>query len=71
MENLMPRFTIIGIASATKVLGVIEAPTKKDAEDIAWNDDMLHDEWYISLCHHCASDLDVGDIYKIEASEND
>jgi hypothetical protein len=65
----MPQYKIYGVASVSKVLGVIEAPTKDDAIKIAWNDDRLCDEWYMSLCHRCANKLDIGDIYQLDAEE--
>ena len=67
----MAQYTIYGIASASKILGVIEAPSKEDAIEIAWNDDSLRDEWYMSLCHHCANELDIGDIYELDAFKVD
>ena len=67
----MAQYTIYGFATASKVLGVIEAETKEDAIDIAWNDDMLSDEFYMSLCHQCSNGLEIGDIFKLEAEEND
>ena len=65
----MPQYTIYGIVSASKVLGVIEAPSKEDAIEIAWADDAINEEMYISLCHQCEDGIDVGDIYDLEASE--
>ena len=67
----MAKWRICGIASASKDLGVVEAKTKDDAITNAWNDETLLDEWYMSLCHQCASEIDIGDIYQLEAVEID
>ena len=67
----MAQYKIYGIASAFKILGVIEAPSKEDAIEIAWTDDLLRDEWYMSLCHQCANELDIGDIYELDAFQVD
>ena len=63
----MPQYTIYGIASASKVLGVIEAPSEKDAVEIAWADDAIREEWERSFSEDCALELHIGDIEHIEA----
>ena len=66
----MPQYTIYGIMTAGKRLGVIEAPSKKDAIEIAWADDMIANEMYVSLCHQCGGEIDLGEIYELQAEED-
>ena len=63
----MAQYTIYGIATISKVLGVIEAETKEDAVEIAWADDMICEEMYFSQPAGCEGD--VGDIFKLEAEK--
>jgi hypothetical protein len=51
----MPKYTVIGLVSAS-VSAKVEANTPQDAIEAA--------ELCASICHQCADDLDVGDVYE-------
>ena len=63
------QYTIYGLVQGSKVLGVIEAPSEEEAIEIAWADDAINEEMYVSLCYQCAGEVELGDIYKLEAEE--
>ena len=65
----MPKFFVYGIVSVSKFLGEYEAETKELAIEMAENDDDA--DWSVSLCHQCAKEVDIGDIYDIQADEID
>ena len=67
----MAQYTIIGKMSAWKVLGIIEAESKDDAVEIAVADDMINNEAWVSLCHQCSNEIELGEIYEYEAEEID
>lgn len=63
----MSKYKVYGHLSASILIGEYEAESKEAAEKMAENDD--HADWYPSLCHQCASEVDLGDIYKVEVDE--
>ncbi|MCP4262776.1 MAG: hypothetical protein GY774_35505 [Planctomycetes bacterium] len=65
----MAQWTIYGTYTASKVVGVIEAETKEDAIEIAWADDGVSNESHVNLCHACASEIELGDVYEYDAEE--
>ncbi|MAK54693.1 MAG: hypothetical protein CML17_02380 [Pusillimonas sp.] len=63
----MATFRVYGVATASKFIGEYEASTKEEAIEMAENDDGA--DFYGSLCHQCASEFEVGDIYECQADE--
>jgi len=64
----MPKFNIYGIATISKHLGTVEAATKEEAVDKAW--DELSDKTHISICHRCSHEMgDTPEISSLEAEE--
>ena len=61
----MAKFRVYGIATASKFLGVYEAENADEARAKAQDDG----EYYISLCHQCAHEVEVGDIYEEHVEE--
>lgn len=60
----MPRYDISGVIAADRHLGEVEAASAQEAIARAW------DELECSappLCHHCAHQLNLGDVYKLVA----
>ena len=57
----MAKYRVAGIISASVELGVYEADSPEEAEEMA--DDS--DNWNPSLCHHCAHEVDLGDVYEV------
>ncbi|GAG41563.1 unnamed protein product [marine sediment metagenome] len=62
----MKKYEVYGVTTASISLGAYEADTKEDAINQACQDE---DKLYISLCHYCASKIDVGEIDKFVARE--
>ena len=63
----MPKYRIYAIATASWPLGEYEAETEEAAMDLCDQDRTV--DYYKSLCHHCASEVELGDTYKTEAEE--
>ena len=61
----MPKYSVYAIFTASKHLGVFEAESADQAEDMASKegDDSA------SLCWQCASEADVGDCYEYQTEE--
>ena len=59
------KYRVYGIASASKYMGEFEAGSKEEAEEIAWKEG----DYHIGLCHHCAGEIDIGDIYEVQVEE--
>ena len=59
-------FGINGIIGASKFIGYVEAESKEEAEKIA-NTKLDFDP--PSLCYHCSTEVELGDMYEIEAFE--
>jgi hypothetical protein len=53
----MKKFTVVGLISASKTIGTYEAETKEEAIEMAMDDNGNH---YISLCHQCSREVDIG-----------
>lgn len=60
------KFNVYAIATASKYLGEVEANSISEAKDKAWD---LENCYMESLCWHCASVVDIGDVYEIQAEE--
>jgi len=65
----MPKFRIYGIMTASKVLGEIDAGSKEEALLKADADDEIGGNGFAALCHQCAGEIDLGDIYEYQAEE--
>lgn len=63
----MKKYRVYGLVSATVDLGEYEAESKEDAEKMA--EENTDVDWSPTLCHHCANDLDVGDVYEVHVEE--
>lgn len=66
------KFNVTGLWDASKHLGVVEAETAEEAKQKALNTDWDGKE-YVSLCHQCADELEVGDmtdvlVYPVEGA---
>ena len=61
------KYKVYGIMTASTVIGTYEAQTEEEATEKAENDpDGNYDP---SLCHQCAHEVELGEIYKTEADE--
>jgi len=58
----MPKFMVSGIVNATVYLGTFEAATEEAALQMAMDDPEA--DWLPSLCHQCAGEIELGDIYE-------
>lgn len=63
----MSKYKVFGHLSAFILIGEYEAESKEAAEKMAENDDSA--DWYPSLCHQCSSEVELGDINKVEVVE--
>lgn len=61
------KFRVYGVASASTLIGIYEAESAKEAENIAANDSGADVD--MGLCYHCARKVEIGDIYEYEADE--
>jgi hypothetical protein len=57
----MPKYRVTGVVAGGKCLGVFEAATPEEAEELALDSDAAH----ISLCHQCASECEDPQIDKV------
>ena len=63
----MKKFRVVGILSASVDLGVYEAESEKEAIELAYSSDTANSN--PTLCHKCAHEVEIGDIYKEEVFE--
>lgn len=61
----MSKFLVTGTVSASKIIGVFEADTKKEAVKVA-RQSSNHD---IHICHHCEDECIAPTITKLVAEE--
>lgn len=61
------KYHVYGMVSASVSLGEYEAESEEEAIQMA--EDNQGANWYPSVCHQCSRELDVGDVYKVEADE--
>ena len=63
----MSKYRVYAITMASKYVGDVEADSKEDAENKAWN---MEDAYFPSLCHQCASKMDFEcEIYEMQVEE--
>ena len=60
------KYSIVALYGASKYLGTVEAESAEEAK--AKGEEM---ETYVSLCHQCAGEIDLGDCYDIVAEAED
>ncbi len=63
----MKKYAVYGYITAITKVGEYEAENADEALEKAEHDDQAN--WYPSLCHHCATEIELGDIYINEAQE--
>lgn len=63
----MAKYAVLGIIGASKFLGHYEAESEEEAIDKAEKNSSL----YVSICHQCAEEIDIGEIYEIKADKID
>lgn len=61
----MARYAVYGIISASKFIGEFEADSKDEAIAKA----QAEGDYHVSICHQCAREIDMGDIYEEQVSE--
>lgn len=61
----MPKYRLHAIVTGGKYIGVVEAPNKEAAKEMG----ELHENAYISLCHHCADECEDPQVVEILAEE--
>lgn len=59
------KYRVYGIATASKFLGEFEADSAEEAAQMAQE----HGEYHIGMCHQCAHQVDIGDIYEERVEE--
>jgi hypothetical protein len=64
----VPKYSISGVISADKHLGQIEAANVQEALAKAWDE---LDTSSPNICHHCSHEMNVGDVYRLTATNVD
>ena len=59
------KWRVVGSVSASKYLGVFEADTKEEAEEMALNSDAA----FMAICNHCSSECEDPAIESASAEE--
>ncbi|MGM1048378.1 MAG: hypothetical protein ACQEXX_19875 [Bacillota bacterium] len=62
----MPKFRVYGAVKATKYIGEFEAANKEEAEQMAWDSDGAS----VSVCWHCAKDVEDPEIEEMIVEED-
>ena len=57
----MNKFAVYGKVVGSKFLGVFEAETAEQAEEMALNSDAA----YVSICHQCSSQIEEANIEEV------
>jgi len=63
----MKKYRVYGLVSGSVDLGDYEAESEEKAIEMA--NDNSEVNWYPGLCHHCAGEIDLGDIHDVEVDE--
>lgn len=61
----MPKYSVYGVVTGGKYLGVFEAENKEAAEEMAMNSEAAQ----ISFCHHCSRDCEDPQILEFAVEE--
>ncbi len=64
----MKKFTVFGLITASTIVGTYEAETEEKAIEKAMDDE--NGNHYVSICHQCSREVELGDIYEYEAEQN-
>lgn len=64
----MSKYAIQGLVAADKHIGYVEADTAADAIDKAY---IELDVSTPNVCHQCSKELNVGDVYKLQAQNTE
>jgi hypothetical protein len=56
----MPKYNVYAKATASQYVGQFEAESPEAAENLAAK------KAYMSICHHCSQDIELGDIDEFE-----
>jgi hypothetical protein len=67
----MAKWRIYGVMTADKFLGEVEADTEEEALMKADESEEINGSAFVSLCHQCAREVNLGDIYEFQASKVD
>jgi hypothetical protein len=59
---IMPKYIAYAVYTASQYLGEIEADTKEEAEEKAYE----HEELGVILCHQCSDKLCVGEQDRVD-----
>jgi hypothetical protein len=60
------KYSVWGSYYASKYLGEVEADTKEEALEKAETEDL---DYYVTLCHQCSDEVEVGDLESFYVSE--
>ena len=63
------KWAIYGTVTGGKYLGTIEAATKEEAEELAWDGKKV--PLYVSFCHQCAGECENAEITEVMAEEEE
>jgi hypothetical protein len=61
------KWNCYGLVSGSKFLGTVEADSKHEAEQKAWEELDI----YIGICHHCAKQIDGAEITDLDIEPAD
>jgi len=62
--EVMKKFRVYGIITASTCIGEYDAETAEEAEKMAWED-----AGYPSICYQCSKEIDLGEIYELQVEE--
>jgi hypothetical protein len=60
------KFKIYGIVTGSKYIGEVEAESKEEAIEKAWE----LEELYVSVCHQCVKEIEDPEIRDIQVEES-
>lgn len=63
----MAKYQVIGVMTATTIIGEYEADSKEQAMEMANND--RQGNWYPSVCHQCTREIELSEIHKTYAEK--
>ena len=63
----MKKYIVYGVMTASVILGEYEAKNKEDAIKQAESNNSAN--WMPSLCHQCAREVELGDVYETQVNE--
>ncbi len=63
----MKKYRVYGIMTASVLIGEYEAESEEEALDMA--DEDREANWNPTLCHRCADEVELGDVYDTQVEE--